>query len=121
MAIADPPLPPADAVVVLTTVGDEAAATALVTALLAERLVACGTVLPGGRSHYRWEGAIAHEAEVVLVLKTTRARLAALEAAFARLHPYTVPELLALPVAHGSAAYLAWLGDAVRPAPDLPT
>ena len=121
MAIAVPPLPPADAVVVLTTVGDETAATALVSALLDERLVACGTVLPGGRSLYRWEGAIAREAEAVVLLKTTRERLAALEAAFPRLHPYTVPEFLALPVAHGSAAYLAWLGDAVRPAPDLST
>jgi periplasmic divalent cation tolerance protein len=121
MAAPPPTPPPDDALVVLTTVADGAAATALVTALLDERLVACGTVLPGARSLYRWEGAIASEAEVVVLLKTTRDRLAALEAAFARWHPYTVPELLALPVAHGSAAYLAWLGDAVRPAPDLPT
>ncbi len=114
---ADPTPPPA-ATLVLTTVADADAATALVAALLAERLIACGTCLPGARSLYRWQGAVADEPETVLLLKTTPERLPALEAAFARLHPYEVPELLAFPVSRGSAAYLAWLGDAVAPAPD---
>ncbi|MCU0624944.1 MAG: divalent-cation tolerance protein CutA [Gemmatimonadaceae bacterium] len=113
---ATPPTPP-DAMVVLTTVGTADAAATLVTALLAERLVACGTCLPDARSLYHWEGALHDEREVVILLKTTADRLAALEAAFARLHPYDVPELLALPVAHGAAGYLAWLSAATAPSP----
>ncbi len=98
-----------DAVVVLTTVGSSAAAATLVRALLEQRLIACGTILPGARSLYRWENRIADEAEVVVLLKTHRARLAAIEAAFAELHPYTLPELLALDVAYGLERYLGWI------------
>ena len=100
-----------DAVVVLTTVGSSDAATALVRALLDRRLVACGTMLPGARSLYRWEDAIADEAEVVILLKTRRSRLTALEAAFAELHPYTLPELLALDVGAGLERYLGWIAS----------
>lgn len=98
-----------DVVVVLTTVASEDTAAALVGALLERRLVACGTVLPGARSLYRWEGRVADERETVVLLKTVRDRLPALEVAFAELHPYGVPELLALPVAAGLAPYLAWV------------
>jgi periplasmic divalent cation tolerance protein len=103
-------MPAPDAVVVLTTVATESAATSLVRALLDRRLVACGTILPGARSIYRWEDRVADEAEVVVLLKTRRARLPALEEAFAALHPYAVPELLALDVAHGLERYLGWIG-----------
>jgi periplasmic divalent cation tolerance protein len=103
-------LRPADAtVVVLTTVATEDEAAALVRALLDRRLVACGTVLPGGRSLYRWEGRIADEREAVVLLKTRRDRLDELERAFAELHPYKVPELLALPIEAGLDRYLGWL------------
>jgi periplasmic divalent cation tolerance protein len=98
-----------DAVVVLTTLASADDAVALVRALLDRRLVACGTVLPAGRSLYRWEGKIADEQEVVLVLKTTEGRVAALESAFEQLHPYRVPELLALPVTAGLGRYLGWI------------
>ena len=103
-------LRPADAaVVVLTTLATEDEAVALVRALLDRRLVACGTVLPAGRSLYRWEGRVADEREVVVLLKTRRERLGDLERTFAELHPYTVPELLALPVEAGTQKYLAWI------------
>jgi periplasmic divalent cation tolerance protein len=98
-----------DAVVVLTTVATSSSAMALVRALLERRLIACGTVLPGARSLYRWEDRVADESEVVVLLKTRRARLAALETAFAELHPYTLPELLALDVHHGLARYVDWI------------
>lgn len=98
-----------EAVVVLTTLGTEDEAAAFVRALLDRRLIACGTLLPAARSLYRWEDRVADEREAVVLLKTTRARLAELEAAFGELHPYRVPELLALPVAQGLAAYLGWL------------
>jgi len=64
------------ALVVLTTLASEADARALVTALLADRLIACGTLLPGGRSLYRWQGKMTEEAEVVVLLKTDRSRAA---------------------------------------------
>lgn len=98
-----------DALVVMTTVASADEAVALVRSLLDRRLVACGTLLPGARSLYRWEGKIADEQEVVVLLKTHAARLAALESAFAELHPYKVPELLALPVNAGLDKYLAWI------------
>ena len=99
----------ANAVVALTTVATDEAAEALVRALLERRLIACGTMLSGARSIYRWQGRVEDAREVVVLLKTVRAQVAALEAAFAALHPYEVPELLVLPVEYGLGAYLGWI------------
>lgn len=96
--------------VVLTTLATRDEAERLVLALLERRLIACGTILPEARSLYRWNDAIADEREVVVLLKTNRSRIEALEVAFEELHPYKVPELLALPVAAGLSKYLAWIG-----------
>jgi periplasmic divalent cation tolerance protein len=104
-------MPHTDALVVMTTVANADEAVALIRTLLERRLVACGTMLPGARSLYRWEGKVADEQEVVVLLKTRAARLESLEAAFAELHPYKVPELLALPVAAGLSRYLGWIDD----------
>ena len=104
-------MPHTDAMVVLTTVASDAEAVALVRALLERRLIACGTMLPGARSLYRWEGKIADEQEIVLMLKTRSARLDALQQAFAELHPYKVPELLAMPVDAGLEKYLGWISS----------
>ena len=104
-------MPHTDAVVVLTTVANENEAMSLVRELLERRLIACGTLLPEARSVYRWEGRIADEHEVVVLLKTRSARVAAVEAAFGELHPYKVPELLVLPVESGLAKYLSWIND----------
>jgi periplasmic divalent cation tolerance protein len=98
-----------DALVVMTTVSSEDEAVTLIRGLLDQRLVACGTIVPGVRSLYRWEGKVADEREVIVLLKTRSARLEALEVAFGTLHPYKVPELLALPVEAGNAKYLGWL------------
>jgi periplasmic divalent cation tolerance protein len=68
-------------------------------------------MLPGSRSLYRWENKVADEQEVVVLLKTRSARLDALEMAFSTLHPYKLPELLALPVVGGLARYLEWIND----------
>jgi periplasmic divalent cation tolerance protein len=100
-----------DALVVLTTVATAQEAEGLVRALLDRRLIACGTILPGARSLYRWEGKVADEGEVVVLLKTRAARIDALEAAFEGLHPYKVPELLAIPVAAGNEKYLGWIAS----------
>ncbi len=102
-------MPHTDAIVVLTTVASDEEGVRLVRALLDRRLIACGTLVPGARSLYRWQGKIADEREVVLILKTRSARLETLQAAFGELHPYKVPELLALPVSAGLPKYLDWI------------
>jgi len=102
-------MPHTDALVVLTTVSSTDEAVTLIRALLDRRLIACGTFLPGARSLYRWNDKVADEQEVVLLLKTRSARLESLEVAFGELHPYKVPELLALPVAAGLSKYLSWI------------
>jgi periplasmic divalent cation tolerance protein len=95
----------------MTTVASTEEAVKLIRELLERRLIACGTLLPGSRSLYRWEGKVADEQEVVVLLKTRSARLDALEVAFSTLHPYKLPELLALPVVGGLARYLEWIND----------
>jgi len=102
-------MPQTNALVILTTVASADEAARLVRALLERRLIACGTILPGVRSLYRWEGKIADEQEVVVLLKTQAARVDAIEVAFGELHPYKLPELLALPVSAGLAKYLDWI------------
>lgn len=95
--------------VVMTTVASADEAVTLIKTLLERRLIACGQIVPGVRSLYRWNGKIADEAEVIVYLKTRAARLDSLEVAFAELHPYKVPELLALPVSAGLSKYLSWI------------
>jgi periplasmic divalent cation tolerance protein len=102
-------MPHTDAIVVLTTLASDDEALRLVRALLERRLIACGTMLPAGRSIYRWQGKIADEREVVVLLKTRSARLEALKEAFTELHPYKVPELLAISVEAGLERYLEWI------------
>jgi periplasmic divalent cation tolerance protein len=98
-----------DALVVLVTTPTPERAAEIARAVVGERLAACGNVLPGVRSIYRWEGKVQDDAEALLVLKTTRARFEALRDRVLALHPYQVPEVIALPVEAGSAAYLAWI------------
>ena len=93
----------------LTTAPSAETAKRLVRTLVERRLIACGTVIPGAMSTYWWQGAVTEEEEVVVVLKTTTARWAALAAALPALHPYEVPELVALPVVGGYRPYLDWL------------
>jgi periplasmic divalent cation tolerance protein len=100
-----------DAIVVLTTLASADEAVTLVRTLLDRRLIACGNILPGVRSIYRWEGKVADEREVIVLMKTRAVRLDALEMAFGELHPYKVPELLALPVSAGLHKYLEWIDD----------
>lgn len=101
-----------DALVVLVTTPTAEKAAELARAVVAERLAACGNVVPGLRSIYRWQGEVQEDAEALLVLKTTRSRFEALRDRILALHPYEVPEVIALPVEAGSAAYLAWISGA---------
>jgi periplasmic divalent cation tolerance protein len=103
-------MPHTDAVVVITTVASQEEAVGLIRGLLERRLIACGTLIPGARSLYRWQGKIANEPEVFVLLKTRQARMDELKLAFADMHSYKVPELLALPVSAGLERYLDWIG-----------
>jgi periplasmic divalent cation tolerance protein len=98
-----------DVAIVLTTLGAGADAAALARALVEERLAACVNVIGPVTSIYRWNGKVEQDAEQQLVIKTTAARLEALEARVRALHPYAVPEFLVLTAAGGSEAYLAWV------------
>jgi periplasmic divalent cation tolerance protein len=100
-----------DALVVLVTAPSAEKAAELARALVEERLAACGNVVPGLRSIYRWQGAVQEDTEALLVLKTTRARFEALRDRILALHPYEVPEVLAVPVEAGSARYLGWIAE----------
>jgi periplasmic divalent cation tolerance protein len=104
-----------DIVVVLTTVANPIEGEMLIKGLLDRRLIACGTMLPGARSLYRWEGGIADESETVILLKTHAARVDAITTAFAELHPYKVPELLAVAADSGLAKYVGWIHDETEP------
>jgi periplasmic divalent cation tolerance protein len=103
-----------DAIVVLVTTPTPERAAEIARAAVGERLAACGNVVPGLRSVYRWEGKVQDDAEALLVLKTTRARFEALRERVLALHPYDVPEVIALPVEAGSAPYLAWIAAETR-------
>jgi periplasmic divalent cation tolerance protein len=109
------PLDSHDVVLAITTVGSTDDAELLVRALLDARLIACGTLMPGARSLYHWEGEITDEQEVVVLLKTVAARLDAIGEAFTRHHPYDVPELLVFPTHAGLEGYLGWVRDETDP------
>lgn len=100
--------------VCLCTCPDPDGARALGRSLVEERLAACVQVLPGIESIYRWNDAIEEACEILLVVKTTRARFDALQARLVALHPYEVPELVALPAVAGLPAYLHWVADNTR-------
>jgi periplasmic divalent cation tolerance protein len=101
--------------IVFTTFAREEDAVRVVRALVEERLIACGNVLPGVRSIYRWQGAVADQGEVMAILKTRKQDWAALLARLHELHPYQTPECLAVRVASGAPAYLAWLEESLAP------
>ena len=99
--------------VVVTTTPDAGSAELLGRRLVDERLAACASVIPGVTSIYRWEGAIRQEGEVVMLLKTTSGAVGALRDRLLELHPYDVPEVVALPVEAGHDAYLDWVRQQV--------
>lgn len=98
-----------DALVILCTLPDRETARRVATALVERRLAACVNLLPGAESIYRWQGRIECEEEVLAVIKTTASRYEALEKTLSNLHPYDVPEILALRVDRGLEGYLGWV------------
>jgi periplasmic divalent cation tolerance protein len=100
-------------IVVLVTCPDRTVALRLSRSVVAEGLAACVNIIPGLTSVYRWQGKICQDREVLLILKTRRAAFPSLARRITSLHPYTVPELLGLPVAAGGVDYLAWVESSV--------
>jgi periplasmic divalent cation tolerance protein len=101
-----------DARVVLSSCEDRAGAERLARALVEERLAACVNLLPGARSIYRWKGKVEEADEVLLVIKTSAARVDALLARLPELHAYELPETIVLGVEAAASPYLAWLAEA---------
>jgi len=106
-------------IAVLTTFDREEVAARVVHALVERRLIACGNLIPGVRSIYRWQGKVEDAGEIVCVMKTRRDRLDELTAAIEELHPYDVPEIIALPVVGGGAAYLEWVATEAAASTDV--
>jgi periplasmic divalent cation tolerance protein len=103
-------------VVVLVTCGSRAEAQRIAREVVTRRLAACTNLLEARvQSVYRWKGKVEKAAEFLLLIKTSAARLPALEAEVKRLHSYDVPEFIALPILAGSPAYLRWLAACVSP------
>jgi len=100
-----------DVQLVFVTAPDGATAGRLARTLVEERLVACANIVPGVRSIYRWQGSVEDDAEVLLILKTRSDRVAELAARVSELHPYDLPEVIALAAAGGSLPYLAWVTE----------
>lgn len=100
-----------DELVVLVTAPNAEEARRIAQALVAEHLAACANLIPGIESIYRWEGKVQRDTEVLLVLKTVAASYEALERRVKELHSYSTPEVIALSIDRGSAAYLKWLAE----------
>ncbi len=103
-----------DLLLCLTTCPDATSARRIAAALVEERLAACVNVIPGLHSTYRWQGAVERADELLLLIKTTRAAFPALQARLPALHPYELPELVAVEPANALPAYLQWVEGAVR-------
>lgn len=108
--------PGADAVeLVLVTAPDAAVGGTLARELVESRLAACVNVVPGLRSVYRYQGAVHEDPEVLLLVKTCASRAGELEGYLAERHPYELPELVRIPIAGGSRAYLDWVREGCAP------
>lgn len=100
-----------DKLLVLCTCPDAASAGKIATAILEQRLAACVSQLPGIESWYRWQEEVRHDREVQLLIKTTAAAYPQLEQLIIQVHPYELPEILAVPVNMGSQGYLDWITE----------
>jgi periplasmic divalent cation tolerance protein len=103
-----------DTLLVLSNLPDRASADRLAQALVERRLAACVNILAPCRSVYRWEGAVESAEEYPLLIKTTADRYPAVEEAIRGLHPYELPEIIAVPLSAGLPGYLQWVVDETR-------
>jgi periplasmic divalent cation tolerance protein len=99
----------------LSTVPDPETGARIAAALVEERLAACVNILPGVTSIYQWQGEIHRDAECLLLIKTRNSLYSQLESRLLALHPYELPELVAVPLEGGLAGYLQWIQDNTGP------
>lgn len=104
---------PADVVVVLCTLPNPEKAAEIARVLVEEQLCACVNIVPAVRSIYRWQGAVQDDSEALAVIKTTRDAYDRVAQRIVQLHPYELPEVIALPLVAGHAPYLAWVAGGV--------
>lgn len=98
-----------ETLLVLTNCPDEEVANTIALAVVEARLAACVNILPRAQSVYRWQGKVESATEIPVFIKSTATSYPALEKLIRQHHPYEVPEIIALPVAHGLPAYLNWV------------
>jgi periplasmic divalent cation tolerance protein len=103
------------ALLVLTNLPDRAAAERLAEALIEKKLAACVNILAPCRSVYRWKDKVQHDEEHPVLIKSTAERYGALEAEIRARHPYELPEIVAVPIERGLAAYLDWVDEETAP------
>lgn len=103
-----------DKIVIFVTAGNPSEAATLAKSLVEKRLAACVTLLPGVASWYWWEGKVTEDQEVLLMMKTSRDKFAALEKEVLRLHSYAVPEIIAVQIVEGSKNYLNWIDESLK-------
>ncbi|MDY0066636.1 MAG: divalent-cation tolerance protein CutA [Steroidobacteraceae bacterium] len=106
---------PDEVIIVLSTCPDEATAARIAQALVSERLAACVNQVGGVRSCYMWNGELQQDEELLLIVKTTARALPRLQTRLEALHPYELPELVALPATDGNERYLEWVRRCVEP------
>ncbi|HEY1788428.1 MAG TPA: divalent-cation tolerance protein CutA [Verrucomicrobiae bacterium] len=104
-------------VIVLVTAPDLKTARMVANSALRARLVACANLVSGIESHYWWQGKLETSAEILIIFKTQKARLVALEKLILAKHPYDTPEILALPLNAGARSYLEWIEGSVSISP----
>ncbi len=103
-----------DKVVILVTTGKLSEAKKIARHLVESKLAACVNILPPIRSMYRWQGKLEDAKEYLLFIKSTRELFSELKAAISKLHSYTTPEIICLPIVEGLPEYLQWVGDSVK-------
>lgn len=104
-----------DALLVMTTCADAAVADRIALALVEQGLAACVNQCAPVKSVFRWQGKVERATEIMLLIKTTRERYGALELAIKQLHPYDLPEIIAVPISAGHAGYLRWISEQTTP------
>ena len=107
-------LMPAEPRIGLCTVPDRDTATRIAEALVTEQLAACVNIIPAIQSVYRWEGAIEHDEELLLLIKTSAAIWPRLEARILALHPYELPEIISVRIQDGNDNYLNWITNNLK-------
>jgi periplasmic divalent cation tolerance protein len=101
-------------VIALVTAPNVRVARVLARTALSERVAACANIVPGLESHYWWKGKIECGKELLIIFKTTAAKVSALQKCVLKKHPYDTPEFVVLTMSRGSARYLKWIGDSVK-------